>query len=202
MHLDPAVVPIEHRCGTSPTLSRCTFSLRTAHRNTLSRRDRTWHNVRPALRSNLFFYSHLRSARSRSLVYGTGRSNSPRGLSIHLRERASERTLAIPVDRFFVEDARPRIKSRESRRGGRRAAATDPEAAATGRSVERSPPLVRRTIRLRTLRIGRLCVLRLSVKSDRAVFAMRLHRPVARGQYHVFPERRRRAESSFFTTAD
>lgn len=121
-------------------------------------RDRTWYgrtNVRPALRSNLFFYSHLRSAWSRSLVYGTGRSNSPRGLSIHLRERASERWRSPSTG--FSSKMRPCIKSREPRRGGRRAAATDPEAAATGWSAERPrpPPLVRRTIRLRTLYTNR-----------------------------------------------
>lgn len=48
-------------------------------------------------------------------------SNSSRGLPIHLREseRASERALVIPVDRFFVEDAQeaqPRIKLRELKR--------------------------------------------------------------------------------------
>lgn len=65
---------------------------------------------------DLISSSTLTFDRVRSFTGPEERSNSPRSPSIHLRERAQ----AIPVDRFFVVDAQPRIKSRESwREAGR-----------------------------------------------------------------------------------
>lgn len=137
MHLDPAVVPIDTSMRNEPgSLDRHVLS----PRDTLSRRDRTCNGrTMFAPLYDLISSSTLTFDRRDRVCSFTGPGEERFApWSFDTPSRASERALLISVDRFFLVDSRPRIKSRESRRGGRRAAATDPEAAATGRTVEQA----------------------------------------------------------------
>jgi hypothetical protein len=101
------------------------------------------------LRSNLFFYSHLQLVRDRVCSFtGSKEAIHPvvfRYTFAGANERASERTLVIPVDRFFVEDAQPRIKLREPRREESRGGCHRSRSSCNRAERRWSPPLVRRT---------------------------------------------------------